>query len=113
MDPRNLRQPWMLFIRRLVTRSTLLLTWLFGERKSVSARVRFHIGDFGEALLQAESHLERKASDTRMRILAVCCAIEKGDFECARKHMRLVNDDRIPVGKGEVDDYPEWRMPVY
>ena len=47
---------------------------------------------------QALSDLESRPDDSEMRLLVVGCAIELADFECAERHMSLVDANRLPGG---------------
>ena len=70
------------------------------ERKNLSTRMLFLLGDFRTAMDQALGHLESRPDDAEMRLLVVGCAIELRDFECAERHMSLVDASRLPDGAG-------------
>ena len=66
------------------------------EKKNLSTRMLFLLGDFRTAMDQALSDLESRPDDVETRMLVVGCAIELGDFECAEYHLSLIDAGRIP-----------------
>ena len=50
---------------------------------------------------QALGDLESRPDDSETRVLVVGCAIELGDFECAKHHLNLLDVDQIPEHLGE------------
>ena len=56
----------------------------------------FLLGHFRAAMDQALCDLESRPDDAETRMLIVGCAIELGDFECAERHMNLLDAGPIP-----------------
>ena len=71
------------------------------ERRNLSTRMLFLLGDFRSAMDQALSDLESRPDDVETRMLVVGCAIELGDFEVAEHHLSIVDARRIPDGLSE------------
>ena len=89
------RAPWWLYMRRLLFRPELWWRWISGERKSVSAESRFYVGDFEGALTQTSSHLRSHPEDMGVRVLAIGCAIELGNYEVASSHMGFIEQNNL------------------
>ena len=96
---------WLLLLRflrlgrraLLLKKPLLIKKWISQDRHTILARILFSLGDFEGAMSRAMSHLESKPEDIQIRVVALCCAIELGDFECAAWHMGLISEDKVPA----------------
>ncbi|MDD9979767.1 MAG: glycosyltransferase [Gammaproteobacteria bacterium] len=77
-------------------RPGLVAKWMTVDRHSILARALFSFGEFESAMTSARRHLERKPDDWRVRMVALGCAVELGDFESAAQHLGEVRERGVP-----------------
>ena len=105
MRPENLGLLWSLrdrvfqAIRR--TRSPKqalhLLKQVSKARRTASAKTLFLFGDIEGAMAQVVSDFTSHPDDAELRVLAIGCAIELVDFDCAERHMNLIKESAVPT----------------
>ena len=96
--------PWKLLLRhvrsvvriRSAAQASRMVTKIREEKRNLSTRMLFLVGDFTAAMEQALCDLESRPDDVHTRMLIVGCAIELGDFECAERHLNLLDAGPIP-----------------
>ena len=85
-------------LRRAVElrRPGLVVKWMTVNRHSNLAQAFFSYGEFEIAMANALRHLEKKPDDWRVRVVAMGCAVELGDFESAAQHLRTIREKGVP-----------------
>ena len=102
--PNRLTLGWLLLNRmlRMLRRAielrspSLIIKWVNVDRHSILARTLFSFGAFESAMTSALRHLRRRPDDWQVRMVALGCAVELGDFESAAEHMRTLRETAVP-----------------
>ena len=95
---------WLLLNRMLrmlrraieLRRPGLLVKWATADRHSILARTHFSFGEFESAMAIALRHLENRPDDWQVRMVALGCTVELGDFESAAEHLRKLHETEVP-----------------
>ena len=77
-------------------RPGLLSKWVSVDRHSILARAFFSFGEFEGAKASALRHLESRPDDWQVRMVALGCAVELGDFESAAGHLHTLRETEAP-----------------
>ena len=94
---------WLTLLRLLrmarrafvLKRPMLLKKWLLEERHTILSRIYFSLGDFHRARIRAAAHLRLRPNDHQIRVVALCCAIELGEFQCAERHLSSIDEQQV------------------
>ena len=105
MRPENLGLLWSLRDRvfqeirrtRSPKQALHLLKQVSKARRTASAKTLFLFGDIEGAMAQVVSDLISHPDDAELRVLAIGCAIELVDFDCAERHMNLIKESVVPT----------------
>ena len=74
----------------------LLAKWVCRDRHSILARTLFSFGEFESAMPSALRHLENRPDDWQVRMVALGCAVELGNFQSAAEHLRTLRESEAP-----------------
>ncbi len=66
------------------------------DRKTISARALFFLGDFEGAMAMAASGLKSHPDDVELCVLSMGSAIELNDWERAERHMNMIGEADVP-----------------